>query len=181
MKKPKGLKLAEKKLKSSNDFDLNKLAFLAMDNDSHISESYPSFEDMLKDEKYKSHMIMEQLCHELASECVGFSHSSDVLDDSSDVIFADYSGIKLSDSGDSSEVEIGARWEHYDDVKEHFKQRLDESINSVALTELESFKNLYKVAKKKKFSGNEADFERLLKTSQEFREFCKNQTTKYSG
>lgn len=183
MKKPKGLKSAEKKLKSSNDFDLNKLAFLWADSYSSISDMYPSFEDMMKDEKYQSHGLMERLCHELATASVGFSHASDILDDSPDRVFAEYAGVKLTDADDSTvtESEIGPRWERYDDVKEHFKQRIDESMNSVSLTELGSFSDLYKVAKKKRFKGNEADFERLLKTSQEFREFCKSETTRYSG
>lgn len=70
---------------------------------------------------------------------------------------------------------------HYETIKDKYSEQVVSSLGDGSFKDFESFKELYKIAKIKKYEGNLSDFEKLLKNSSDFREFCKKTITKYTG
>lgn len=194
-KKPKGLVEAEKAAVPAQapEFDLNKLMILDESDSWVIFRNYPDLGSMHADLRYQAYDVARQLASQIASESLGVSHASDLLDNSIDSIYFEFANYKknkakyIKSSSDdysdesSSDYYMLDRHDYYDQVKENFKSKLDDAIGEGSLIEFEAFKTLFKMAKKRKFKGTEQEFENLLKSSVEFRQLCKNATTDYTG
>jgi tetratricopeptide (TPR) repeat protein len=187
-KKPKGLVKAEKsKSKEVPEFDLNSLTIL--DQPSFCEAYDPDYnqEERNNDPRWTGYELSRTLARDIAEVATGYSHSSDFLDKASDKKFREYSKSfhrkNPKDADYEYEMErLGIyRGDYYDEVKESFEEKIQENFESSSLTQFESFKKLYKLAKKMKFKGSAEDFEKLLKNSTEFKNFCKKTSTAYTG
>lgn len=184
-KTPKNLKETLKEKDSVSNFTLEHMFDPSFNPYDHIGKDKNIFESM----EYQVHYNLSQLARDIAKDTLGYSHSSDILDDAPESTFRDfanpapvsYSSDSSSDYEEESESTLEPRWDYYDEVKNTFKSRLDESLGTGSYQNYESFKELLKIATNFGFSGDANEFERILKNSSTFRDFAKDETTRYTG
>ena len=125
----------------------------------------------------------------LAREHMTYGHSSDLLENATEYEVQEFLNGKRpvrdwdDDASDDYEdsSETFDKHDKYDEIKDKFKEKLDPVLKTESYSSMDSFAEIYKIAKKYKFKGNEATFERYLKTSEVFREWAKHTLTEYTG
>lgn len=136
----------------------------------------------------ESEWEFREFAGELAQIHIGWSHSSGLLDDATESQVREFlNGPKpVKQDWDSSDDDDGSsetfdKYDKYDDIKDLFKTKFDEAMSEVSYLELESFKKIYKIAKKKKFIGDELTFQKYIRSSDIFRNWARENRVAYTG
>lgn len=189
-KTPKGLKeLRSNKKKSPTDFNLSAHLLSGCYGFSQIRSQYGSWEEMEADVRYQFYDKAQSLCRSILENKIGYRHASDVLEDAPMHVFAslvpsvkDRTNSEDSDLSSNPEDFISYRHDYYEEVKESIKEKVVEALKEdSSMSDIPAFTELYDIAIKGGFIGSTQDFEKLLRTSNEFADFCKQYTTNYTG
>ncbi len=184
MKTPKGLKKHQSKVKA---LPLNLEKIMHFEDFSSFYEKFKSWDDMEKNPIYKGTELVSNLCHTFAENVTGYSHFSNLYDEGGEFTLKMYvnktsTQFDDSDSDDDSSSDSFDKYNHYEDIKNNFEDKVLASFQSASLKELKEFAEFYNLAvKKKAFSGTMDEFIVALKKSDKFLSFLGKQVTKYTG
>ena len=131
------------------------------------------------------------LIYDLAKIHIGKTHSSDLLDESSEEEILQFlkkeQEVKRKATEDSSDdfdesSSFFDKYDLYEDIKTAFQNKMADSIESLSFLDLDSFVKLYNKLKiEDLFSGTKEDLEKVLKGSPNFRKFAQELVTRYTG
>lgn len=182
MKKPKNLKNVEKKLAEGKErVELDDLLKFDFDYSDYSSQTGFSWEEMEASLPYRMDDALNSLSFDISVDIIGYGHASDILENANEEVFNRFAGISKDEDSSDESSSTTDRWDNYESVKDTVRQEIRDKMGYSDLVHMDSFKRLMKVLQEAGYKGDEAELEKYLKNSQEFRQYCQEKRTRYTG